>query len=304
MVSFQFPRIVLSQTKAQHVAQALASPVRLETILYIYLPKYFLLRFQLLIHPLTKGIWLLPELPVAVNTPSSKQKPSQAPPTNPKSSTGSQIATLPVSTKYGLANQTFMRRITVKKKGKVPYGNLIARQSGDGESVVNKTEVVWRQDMDSFILKALQKQALHDLLYLSKKAHMYLRPVRKIDYDVGVGETWNKHQASSKIGAFLWLGHGKNGTDLNTQVARLNGKDPDDPGALEVPGFVRTDVTFGYMRDVPVYDLTKLLSPADVLTLRAKLKDGEVEDLFCISVKTMTVQAQMNLWKLVGYLNL
>lgn len=136
-------------------------------------------------------------------------------------------------------------------------------------------DIVWREDMDSFVLDLMRKKALRLLEYLSSKPAAYI--ARCEDY----AEVQGKHQP----GAVLWLGDP--GGDANSNPD----EEPPPPFAM---------VKYRLASHIPVFNLAALLGSEYL----AKLRDSSrlfTGTMAVIKQKRNALTTLMHLWKLMGY---
>lgn len=130
-------------------------------------------------------------------------------------------------------------------------------------------QIIWRKDMDTFVLELLRKRAVKLLQYLGTRPAAYVVPCQ--DYE----DIQNKHQA----GAVLWLG-GPNA-------------DKDHPPPYAMMGFKSSG-------RIPLYNLPALLGSEHLSQLRGASKIFD-STLAVIKRKHNTAECQLHLWKLMGY---
>ncbi|KAL8999479.1 MAG: hypothetical protein Q9169_001684 [Polycauliona sp. 2 TL-2023] len=183
-------------------AQALATPVRQCAVTGSRLPNFFLLNFGLIPHTRTGKPWQMPKLVVDANTIKKSivstvgngEEDGTTPnypdiePTEPtkgpvRTSAGSHIVAQQSAIKLisTLKHRSYMQLLPQRWK-------LDARFKAD--------QIVWRKDMDTFVLNLLRRKAAKLLEYLSLQAAAYIVPCQ--DYD----DIRRKHQPA----AVLWLG--------------------------------------------------------------------------------------------------
>lgn len=137
-------------------------------------------------------------------------------------------------------------------------------------------QIVWRKDMDVFVLDLLRRKAAKLLKYLSSQPAAYIAP--SSDYE----SIQNRHQP----GAVLWLGQPR--CDDATMSSR---EDPPPYAMVEYR-------SSGY---IPIYNLPALLGPEHLDELR-KTRNVFKGPLAVIKQKRNTTDCQMQLWKLMGYM--
>ncbi|KAL8766113.1 MAG: hypothetical protein Q9209_007011 [Squamulea sp. 1 TL-2023] len=197
-------------------AQALATPVRQCAVTGSRLPKFFLLDFGLSPHPKTGKPWQIPKLAIATDAGSS-----------------SDVSTLGTIEENELINDPAIEAaVTTRRSARTAAGSHIVAQQSAMRMVstlkhksymqilpqrwkldarFKSDHIVWRKDMDTFVLDLMRKRATKTLKYLSSQPAAYIVPCQ--DYE----SIQDRHQP----GAVLWLGqHEGNGT------AMLSKEDP------------------------------------------------------------------------------
>lgn len=176
------------------------------------------------------------------------------------------------------------------------YLGLLPRAWKEGFGVDAK-RIVWREDMDTFVLGLLRKKVYEQLTWLVRRSSGYV--VRCYG---GYGQIADCHQAA----AALWLGHVEVTTGLPraAESANSNGTTRTE-GKIELTGSMQPPspyTTADYVGgSVPIYNLQTLLGEEDMLHLRKshKIYEGEI---VVIKHKNATVDLQTRLWQLKGYL--
>lgn len=200
-------------------------------------------------------------------------------------------------TVYTLSSQLALRALTEKdgyaKKGRSKTALRQAKQMGIPVSahvqfvpdryrraklaskVISKA--AWRADMHEFVLELLRRRTVEDLVHVIRL---------KRGYVVGCSG-WEDAKAKPQVGAFLWTG-GNGDIEMDA---------PPEFATLEVN--TQKDKT----RKVPVYNLRALLGGEKLAELREKLPNGIFQkELLVLRHKRVTVELEMRLWKLQGYL--
>ena len=151
--------------------------------------------------------------------------------------------------------------------------------------------MVWRQDMDTYVLGLLRKDVLAKLKYVASRPAGYL---------VGCGayEQIGKHV---QVGAALWLGGTAEGSSSTVLEGPGSGGDAGAASEGSVgppPAYAMLDYRGRY---IPLYNLQTLLG----LECLEELKGWNAifQDKFVVvKQKRNTVKVQLALWKLMGYL--
>lgn len=284
------------------IAQALATPVRQCRFTGLRLPEYFHLDFGLQSHPSTGKPWHLPKLALTAEpnaasgdtcaeedagldevsdypdspTPLPATRTAQAP--NPRRTlTGT----------YFIAQKSTLRFISRFDKQK--YQKMFPLRWKTGSNLETRG-VVWRQDMDTYVLGLLRKDLLTNLKYIAS---------RPAGYMVGCGayEQIGKH---AQVGAALWLGDIAEGPTSTGLEGTGSGGDTgaSSEGSVGPPAYAMLDYR---SRHIPLYNLRTLLG----LECLEQLKGSNAifQDKFVVvKQKRNTVKIQLALWKLMGYL--
>ena len=264
-----------------YLAQALATPVRQCAVTGSRLPNFFLLDFGLVSHPRTGKPWQMPKLAIdsnacnstvvsdlkstdgngALNNPASEA--TESPQRHVRTAAGSHI----------IAQQSAMNFIsTFKQKSfmqMLPHRwKLDPRFKAD--------QIVWRKDMDTFVLDLMRRKTVTLLEYLSSQPAAYI--VRCQNYE----DIQNRHQP----GAVLWLGQPEEDESMT-------------PSQENPPPYAMVEYrSLGY---IPLYNLPALLGPDQLRQLRDVNKSFQ-GTLAVIKRKRNTTDCQMQLWKLMGYM--
>ena len=285
------------------IAQALATPVRQCRFTGLRLPEYFHLDFGLQSHPTTGKPWHLPKLALTAEPGAASEaicaeedagldEVSDNPDSpTPLPATRTPQTPNPRRTLTGthfIAQKSTLRFISRLEKEK--YRKLFPLRWKTGSNLETR-EVVWRQDMDTYVLGLLRKDLLTSLKYIAS---------RPVGYMVGCGayEQIGKH---AQVGAALWLGdiaEGPNSTGLEG-----TGSGGDTGAASEEsdgppPAYAMLDYRGRY---IPLYNLRTLLGIEYLEQLKGL--NAIFQDKFVVvKQKRNTVKIQLALWKLMGYL--
>lgn len=280
------------------VAQALATPPRLCLLTGLRIPSYFQIPFGLAAHPKTGAPWHLPRLAVelASNRSGEDGAESSANDTTPSSPQASPIterkflppseqsARVATGTHFLASRQVLEHVSSLQHKS---YGRLMPFRWKE-DSSIKIPDIIWRQDMDTFVLEILRKKVLKNLIYLASRSAAYIADCRDHDH---ISEY-------AQVGAVLWLGPGPQ----NTTQERAPSEDkkpashPDDPGPKPY--------AMHYYRShyIPVYNLPTLLGPEHLRTVRESSSLHFGDHYAVIKAKRATVKVQLELWRLLGYL--
>lgn len=266
--------------------------------------------FGLVRHPKTNQVWWIPE---GLDTPRkpAKEKSDETEEADDPSSAATKeetgheanavapsdsAGTAKMRTKYRYPSHVLDRGDLIQNfeiKGQKYRGSHKRLASNPGTPAQAKT-AHWRPDMYGIILDQRRRQIMEDLLYLSKLCEENGRKYIIKVTDAKYAATY-VHRA-----AFLWLGEGtasssKEGEQESAGEAEKTEKteiDPEQYATLDIDGDPTTTR--------PVYNLPKLLGPANVARLRSEtsiFKDGS---LFLLrSQRSGAVNKK--LWSLQGY---
>ncbi|KAK3402824.1 hypothetical protein B0T20DRAFT_399233 [Sordaria brevicollis] len=257
-------------------ALALAEPLRMCTATELVLPKPCLQKFNLLRHPETDEPWFVPaDLAPHDALDPAKQRDQALGPSG-----------------YTLSNQTLLHAFVEKGSNYFGLNRKLLRRNamnktGLGE-VLNKA--VWRQDMDTLILKLMRRRIVDELLYLTDKCTGSLR--RK--YLTPLGGGYEEARERKLRGCLLYVGGG-GGPGFGGEGQGVM-KPPQRVSTLEIK-------SEKYSTKLPVYDFTVLLGEEELRRLREGEETGfwRQTQLFALG-REATIGLQMKLWKLEGYM--
>ncbi|KAI0835850.1 hypothetical protein F5Y06DRAFT_275563 [Hypoxylon sp. FL0890] len=300
------------QLRANAFAQALATPVRMCAMTRTRLPSFFLQDFNVVSHPETGKAWLIPHsllpdehpadeeqdakgIPEAMNEASSQknddsvgdiesklhnpqgQKPAAVAPTDNARPHGSAV--------YVLARQDLISGFAVKGSG-LDHGPQRLTGITPQYRHLSK-QVVWRRDMDTYILGLMRQDIVNNLLYLSKLCTENGR------YYIVKCWGWDDVQHKHK-GAVLWFGEPDE--DADSKQTR------NQPGPFATFGCQKTDIKGQPLTEtVVVHNIPMLLGPEQAKQVKyeaAALRDGSI---FMLAGRR-TTKLQQKLWKLQGYI--
>ncbi|KAL2191662.1 hypothetical protein L209DRAFT_673870 [Thermothelomyces heterothallicus CBS 203.75] len=254
-------------------AKALATPVRKCPITTTALPNFFLQRFALIAHPETKKPWFVPhdletKAPKADGpTPRTRNCEKRGP------------------SAYTLSSQRLLQEL---QREKSPYFKLykkLLRMSDHGNTRLGSliTTATWRSDMDAVVLELLRRRVVEGLCHFS---NMTDKAGRKY---VVKCERWDDVKNLKHRGCLLYLGLPDESSSGST-----SGYVPPRLAAMDMGA-----VKFG--SKLAVHNLPELLGEEHVSQLRrgsTLLRDGS---LYLLG-RRATVNLQMMLWKLQGYM--
>ena len=304
-------------------ALALATPVRSCQVLDVRLPRYFLQDFELMAHPETREPWWVPtslrkEFDDAEAAPETLQKDwnfqSETPEDKLEASdlnsplpVQTPSRNLPRSTSLGPGAYTLSRKALIasmqhSKSGwrYPPYKTFL---TGSLIFSVMATKVrdksFWRMDMDDFVLDLMRRRVVEALVYLIRKNRGYIS---------GCVGWEDACMAKRQQAAILWTGGEVGamvGEGFSEEGKELVDDSPHAPQGMRLDGppeFATLTIGGDRPRMRPVYNLRKLLGLEHLAELRriSPLFDRE---LLTVRNKRNTLDIQMKLWRLQGYLS-
>ena len=280
------------------IAQALGTPPRLCLLTGLRIPSYFQIPFGLATHPKTGAPWHLPKLTVEPESNKSSEDGSessandttpsslQAPPiTERKMLPASEQSARFATGTHFLASRKVLEHVSSLQRKS--YGRLIPFRWKE-DSSIKIPEIIWREDMDTFILETLRKNVSKNLAYLASRPAAYVCSCR--DH--------NKISDHGQVGAVLWLGP----ESQDTAQATTSNKDGAPASHSEDPGPPPYAMHYYRSHYILVYNLPALLGPDRLRTLRESSLPHFSDQYAVIKTKRATVKLQMELWKLLGYL--
>lgn len=156
------------------------------------------------------------------------------------------------------------------------------------ESTLKVPEIVWREDMDIFVLEILRRNVSKTLSYLASRPAAYIAPCKSYD-------SINKH---AQVAAVLWL---RKNADTSIHDERSAGDaTSSEVGEIGPPPFI---MHYHKVRYIPYYNLAALLGPSQLSALQRSLPDHYGDQFAVIKLKRTTVKVQLELWKLLGYIS-
>ncbi|XXG99631.1 hypothetical protein Hte_005972 [Hypoxylon texense] len=295
------------QIRANPFAKALATPVRMCAVTKTRLPSFFLQDFNLVAHPETNAPWLIPGS-LMPDQPSTAQESlgiesledteSEAHDSKDPQSTAATSEDnerLHGQRAYVLARQDLLSSFTVKKSGFGSAPKQITNANFRQKSLVDK--VVWREDMDTYILDRMRQAIVDDLLYVSGLVAGAGRYYIVKCY--GWGDVQYKHK-----GAVLWFGEPDDDDEGGASSSdRTSSSSSNEPGPFATFDIQKNDIQGEAMTTtVAVHNMSMLLGPEQARRVKeqaAVLKDG---NLFMLAGRR-TTDLQLKLWKLQGYIS-
>lgn len=276
------------------------------TITQTHLPCYFLQDFELIQHPRTQEPWWLPRsLP---SVAGSRNDP------RPKETRASQTSTL--GTNLGQRGYTLKREAMlaamVKPNDKLTQAHtrlapIKNRQSGSGKIKIR--DVIWRQDMHSFIAGVMRDGVKQEILAQSLKRSAYfekwLRDGKGMSNMRGAGimlwvgdeRGWREEcQGSGQIEYVFQRIEGEPERQENTQQLGADSKGD----AMRYIARLRRQ-----RRVVPVYNLAMLIGAERMDVIRKSWDEGGLfvgAGMLVVWDRVQTMVLQERLWQLHGYL--
>ncbi|KAL9587507.1 MAG: hypothetical protein Q9212_000209 [Teloschistes hypoglaucus] len=266
-------------------AQALSTPVRSCALTGARLPSYFLLDFGLALHPRTGKPWQMPKLAIDSHTASlhrtsrpdddteQRQSAFSGPDTNNDAASNGRKSARAVAGSHILSQRSSLKLMS-SLKHRTMSQLIPLRWKQDGR--FKAQEIIWREDMDTFVLDLMRRKIVKLLKYLSS------RPAAYIVACEGFQEIEDKHQP----GAVVWLG--EPGSHSNSTAEA----ECPTPYAM---------VEYRSSRRIPIYNIPALLGPEYLILLRDAGKPFD-KTLSVIKQKRSTAEVQLQLWKLMGYM--
>ena len=149
-------------------------------------------------------------------------------------------------------------------------------------------DIVWREDMDTFVLETLRENVARRLAYLASSNAAYISSCRDHEHI-------SKHH---QVGAVLWLGPNPEDT---TQAGFPDKVGVATGGSKELgpPPYAMHHYKNHY---IPVYNLLTLLGSTKLRKLRETSSSHFGQQYAVIKMRRLTVEVQLELWKLLGYL--
>jgi hypothetical protein len=289
-------------------ARALATPLRRCQLTSKALPSFFLQDFNLMAHPETGIPWYVPRSlalakrgePQLLEEQSDLEleRKEDMEQSSQSKKTPAEFTSALGYTVYILASQQILRAMQDPKEyGRKPRKKIRGigfaqngppprfipdryRQSKSAAKFLSAAG--WREDMHEFILRLMRRRIVENLVALTNL---------KRGYVVGCSG-WEDALAKPQIGAFLWTG----------------GAGEMEEGMDAPPEFATLDTTIGRKEEsktkkIPVHNLRRLLGKDKLAELREKLPSGIFKrDVVVLKHKQQTVDVEMQLWRLQGFL--
>lgn len=277
-------------------AIALATPVRRCQLTGTSLPSYFLQDFKVLAEPETGDPWYVP---VGL---TNKHSPKESVATESEDGVAaSEEGVKPPPSSIGFKAYTLNSKLVLSamqdadsgykqtRQGKAEHAQLrfipqTIRGMKDAMKVYGKAR--WRQDMQDFVPELMRRRIMEGLIHACKLKRGYM---------VGCAD-WEAAMQKPQAAAFLWTGE-----EGSEEVVP-----PEEFATLDVGSQFHNQVgpQLGKKkRKVPVHNLRTLLGREKLSELRAKAgKTLFDKGIVVLKHKKATVELQMQLWRLQGYL--
>ncbi|KAH9909926.1 hypothetical protein F4778DRAFT_25105 [Xylariomycetidae sp. FL2044] len=300
------------QLRANPFAKALATPVRICALTRTRLPKFFLQDFNLVAHPETGEPWWISHRLTNEQSPTAEDPDATDLPGSLPVIESDDTLKTPGETEtnlepeknevvgnnfskpqfegtssrgpagYTLARRDLLQSLATRKSGFERGYRALGSVSSSTRHKIAVSKAVWREDMDNFILGLMREHIVRDLLYLSKLC------VENQRYYIVKCHGWDDIQFKHK-GAVLWLGEEGQASEFDTSQ--------NQPGPFATFDIKSEAAT----ASVAVHNMIMLLGVEQAGKVRREadaLKDGAI---FMLAGRR-TVDLQMKLWKLQGYL--
>lgn len=271
-------------------AIALATPPRLCVLTGLRLPSYFQIPFGVSTHPKTGAPWHLPKLSTqVVSNPSDGKIPSGnregIPPSflEPDASTTMESPMRTLSSTHFLATRQVLAHVSSLTP---PHYNRLMPYRWRQDPSVRLSEIVWREDMDIFVLEILRRNVSETLSYLASRPAAYIASCKSYD-------NINKH---GQVAAVLWLRK-----DAEISIHDKSSTSDATPFNIRETGPPPYAMHYHRTRYVPYYNLAALLGPSQLNALQESQPDHYGDQFAVIKLKRTTVKVQLELWKLLGY---
>ncbi|KAI9737701.1 MAG: hypothetical protein M1818_005705 [Claussenomyces sp. TS43310] len=264
-------------------AQALATPVRMCSLTRISLPSFFLQDFEIVTHPDTREPWYLPRSLVSSHQPLPSPSSEASKSLRPQSARPTTFG----SKSYTLSRMSLLHAMHVQRSGydnghrNFPMPNI--KQS----RAFQKYDIKFREDTDTFVLELMRRRTVERMKYLCDLKRGYLVSCKAQEGgEMAVG-VWEDAKMKKGTAAMLWLG----------PIAGSKGEDIAEPGE-----FSTLDVEKELKCKIPVHNLPRLLGPTYVEDLRRYAPHMFGAEVVVLKHRRLTVDLQLRLWKLQGYL--
>lgn len=259
-----------SETDASPPARALATPLRYDAVTRSRLPSFFLADFKLLAHPEDGKAWWVPHGLLSSGAASSADKGGDA----------EKPGRLLGPTGYALARYEILEAFMGRKAAGL--GQMYKKLLGPSSSPYKHKSAAasWRPDMHDLVLDLMRRHVVDDLLYLSRLCAEQKR--HYITRCFGWGDVKFKHK-----GSVLWF-------DEPVEDGNPAGEKPGHFATIDVGDEVA-------MTTVAVHNVALLLGDEYAAKVRSEAAVFGEGSIFMLAGRR-TVDVQMKLWKLQGFL--
>lgn len=212
----------------------------------------------------------------ASNSDQGSEQPDTAPTEDDRDNKAKLVGQRPdqtVAGSYIISQQSAMKLVSeVRRRA---YMHMVPHRWKQ-DTRFKTDDIVWREDMDTFVLDLMRRKTVRLLRYLSSLPAAYIAKC----------ENYQDIQSKHQPGAVLWLG-GHDADDVSNTL-----EEAPPPYAM---------VKYRAACHIPVYNLCALLSTEYLGQLRAssQLFHGT---LAVVKQKSSTMDALMHLWRLMGYM--
>lgn len=261
-------------------AQALSTPPRVCLVTNLRLPSYFQIPFGLATHPKTEAPWHLPRLAIGstptLNTERDQEVNAITSKESAKAVTPKKSPSRVMSGTHFLGSRQILKYVSAMHNS--TYRKMMPYRWKE-DSSIRIPDIVWREDMDTFVLEILRKRIGKKLAYLASRPAAFIAASRGCEH---ISE-------QSQVGAVLWLG-----PDGAQDAAPEVGVQRSGP-----PPYAMHHYRSHY---IPCYNLPYLLGSLHLRNLREATFSHFGGQYAVVKAKHGTVDVQLELWKLLGYL--
>ena len=256
------------------------------------LPSYFQITFGVATHPKTGAPWHLPKFPTRAVSDSSNDEISRVTPERnlpcvlgPKDASKTMKCPVRIlSSTHFLASRQVLTHVSSLTPSQ--YVRLMPYRWKQDHSV-KLSDIVWREDMDFFVLEVLRRNISKTLSYLASRPAAFIAPCRNYD-------SINNH---SQVAAVLWLSKSADSPvhekPASGDALSFDGQEIGPP--LYAMHYYKTQY-------IPCYNLATLLGPTQLNALRDSQPNLYGDQFAVVKLKRGTLKVQMELWKLMGYI--
>lgn len=146
-------------------------------------------------------------------------------------------------------------------------------------------DIIWREDMATFVLDMLRKSAVRGLKYLASRPAAYVAACKSYD-DIS---------SHGQVAAILWLG-----SNNVASAQEASSSEADEDRECGPPPYAMHYYKGHY---IPYFNLVTLLERTHLRSLREVSSTQLAGRLVVVKAKRPTVKFQLELWKLLGFLS-